>query len=363
MSVSPEGKGWKVVFPGVPEGFEPGLSRIDDSTFVIERGPFGGAVVWFEDDDTAHAGPIPIKRLNGEYREPPGYGLPPPAYSPDAQRDQAFRALLDKTDPGGRINWDLPHPKHEFVRWAQGLDRFIFHSSTNTAIEEFQPKRDSMELSDHGGRGNLGAVYGTHDGYWSMFFGIVDRTRLRGSMRNGVYRWEAPDGRRTTTYQFSLEQETLAGRPFTEGAVYLLPRDTFRRLRYYPGGPVSEEWASEEPLQPVASLLIIPRDFPFLDSIAGHDESDFLAMSARFRQLIGNVISYEGSEQSGLRVRLAWNEDAQTAYQEWSRRAEQYMSAVEHRLEDDGPEKVLRLDGPPPYLNGVRGRLDEIMES
>jgi hypothetical protein len=359
LQVIPTGNEWKVILAGVPVGYEPGLKRLDGSSFRMERGPFSGAVITFDDPESGHAGPIPVVKIDDLYREPPGYGLRPPPDSPDPQRDRAFQDLLDRTPAGGRIKWGLPHPKHEFVRWAQRLDRFIFHSSTNTTIEEFQPKRDSMELADHGGRGNLGAVYGAHDGYWSMFFGIVDRDRLRGSMRNGVTRWESPDGRVTTTYQFSLEQESLASRPFTDGAVYLLPKDCFRRVPFYPDGPPSDEWVSDKPVRPVASLLVIPSDFPFLGQIAGHDETELLSMIDRFREVVSLAMSYEEFGASAIAIKLDWDESKQASYDLWAALAQEYMPVVGHRLDGEGPSRILHLDGPEPYIVQVKKRLDE----
>ncbi len=360
LQIIPNGHEWRVVLAGVPAGYEPGLTRLDDSSFRMERGPFAGAVISFDHPDSGHAGPIPVVRVDDEYEEPPGYGLGAPPYAPDPRRDRAFQALLSRTNAGAQIKWDLPHPKHEFVRWAQGLDRFIFHSSTTTTIEEFQPKRDSMELADHGGRGNLGAVYGTHDGYWSMFFGIVDRERLRGSMRNGVTQWESSDGRVAVTYQFSLEQQSLGNHPFTDGAVYLLPRESFRRVPHYPDGPLSDEWISEKPVRPVASLLVTPSDFPFLDQIAGHDESEFLSMVDRFRELMSGATSFDKKSPTQLVISLTWDPTAQHSHESWANLAKEHMPVVEHRLEGSGTSRTLHLNGPEPYVAQVEKRLREI---
>jgi hypothetical protein len=356
MEVVPDGESWKLILPGAPGGFEPCLIRLSDTTFRIVRGPFHGGIVEFDGPDSGHAGPIPLTRLETPYEEPPGYGLEPPPYEPDPERDQVFAALLDQTEPGGRIEWDLPYPKHEFVRWAQGLDRFIFHSSTNRSIDEFVPIRNSIEFLNHGGRGNLGAVYGTHDGYWSMFFAIVDRSRLRGSIRNGVMRWEAPDGRIAFTYQFSVEQGSLSKRPFTSGAVYLLPRDTFRRLPYYPEGPISDEWASEEPVRPVASLLVEPEDFPFLDRIAGHDEREILEMFDRLRDVLSKATSYRDSDEMAIEV--TWDTDTEADFERWSELAGHYIPDVQCRMEGEGLTRTLHLTGPGPFLYGVREQID-----
>ena len=361
LEVLEEGAQWKLVLAGVPEGFEPGLIRVDDSTFRVERGPMAGALLSFDGHEGGRVGPIPFARLERPYRQLPGYGLRPPPFVPDRERDGTFRDLLDRTEEGGRVEWDLPYPKHEFVRWAQRLDEFVFHSSTNRGIDEFQPIRNSMELLDHGGRGNLGAVYATHDGYWSMFFGIVDRERLRGSLRNGVYVWQAPDGRTTTTYQFSLDQESLRESPFTKGAVYLLPRSTFQRVPHYPGGPISDEWVSEQPVSPRASLLVEPDDFPFLDQIAGHDESEFLGMVDLFRELVARATAFDQPEDGGLVIDLEWSLEIDAMYAEWAALADRYMPVVARQLEGEGDSRTLLLHGPRPYLERVRERLEEFL--
>ena len=194
LNITADGPGWSINMAGVPEGFEPGMVRINDSAFRIVRGPFDGGIVAFNQDGSASIGPLPMGRVDGSYVEQIGSGLIAPPHADDPERDEAFADVLSGTPHGGRIEWTLQYPKHEFVRWAMDLDQFIFHSSNNTTIAEFVPIRTSVELQDHGERGNLGAVYGTHDGFWSMFFGVVDRKTGAGihSQRGeplGSFRW------------------------------------------------------------------------------------------------------------------------------------------------------------------------------
>jgi hypothetical protein len=359
IEVIPDGHDWKLVFGGVPGGFEPGLVRLDDSSFKVERGPFHDAVFVFDSPAGGRAGMIPFVRAEGKYEVEPGQGLAPPPLNADPKRDESFAELLAAAAPGARVEWGLSYPKHEFVRWAQSLDRFVFHSSNNVGIAEFLPVRNSIELQDHSGRGNLGAVYATHDGYWSMFFAVVDRERIRGSIRNGVSYWEAPDGRTATTYNFSVEQGSLSGRPFTRGAIYLLPRDTFHRLPFYPDGPMSNEWASQEPVRPFASLLVEPDDFPFLDRIAGHEEPEFLSMLDLFGEVIGTAIAYRHDED--LRIEIEWSESNQAGFAEWTGLARRYIPDVNFSLEGDGDLRRLVLQGPDAYLNAVQERLDSIL--
>lgn len=362
--IIPRADTWVVEFPGVPVGFEPGLSRIGDAEFRIERGPYDGAVLSLHDDRPA-IGPLPVQSIEGPYVEPVGHGLLAPDLEDDPERNRHFQHLLDTTPVGGRIDWDGPYARHAFVQWATQHDRFIFHGSNQDAIEEFRPVRTSVELMDHGERGNLGAVYGTHDGLWSMFFAVVDRDRLRGSIRNGVSRWQAPDGRTIDTYQFSIHHECLPDHPFTDGAVYLLPRATFTRLPYYPDGPPSDEWASRQPVRPVARLDVGPGDFPFLDRIAGHDDGPLLEMMALARRLLEGATSLR-REDEGISVVLAWSAGADSTYVAWRTALERFMPGVHVSLERGHGRRVLRISGPDAYertiedfVGGVLARRDD----
>jgi hypothetical protein len=165
------------------------------------------------------------------------------------------------------------------VQFVTAQDIFIFHGSNNTEITTFEPVRKSMELRDATGRGNLQAVYGTHDGLWAMFFAIVDRARLKGSIRNGVTYFHNRAGERLSAYNFSINQDYLDQHPYTDGALYLLPRQTFVRLRLTEQA-YANEWASEQPVRPHAKLRVGPQDFPFLDQISGHDDSQLVRAGA-----------------------------------------------------------------------------------
>ena len=194
-----------------------------------------------------------------------------------------LQAALAQAD-GGWIEYDLPYPKHEFVQFVSVQDQIIFHGTQNPDIDEFLPLRKSMELRDETGRGNIQGVYGTHDGLWSMFFAIVDRQQLHGSIRNGVMYFQNQAGEQIAVYNFSINQAQLDERPYREGALYFLPRETFTRLHLTPQS-LSNEWASEVPVKPIAKMKILPEDFPFLEQIDGHDDSELIRMNRLSAQI------------------------------------------------------------------------------
>lgn len=65
--------------------------------------------------------------------------------------------------------------------------------------------------------------------------------------------------------------------------VYAVPQDTFERESPPEGAdPNSEhQWASPEPVHPVAWLRISPEDFPLLAEVRGHDVTEVSAQANR----------------------------------------------------------------------------------
>ena len=274
--------------PGVPDGFEILLEPIGEDSFRMQGGPLDRSSVTFTRDlagavGGARCGPFELTRITPD--DLAALPVIDRLVAPDlelsltqrAYFEELLQSCMERAD-GGWIAYELPYPKHAFVQYLTTRDLFIFHGSNNTEIETFVPVRKSMELRDQTGRGNLQAVYGTHDGLWAMFFAVVDRARLEGSIRNGVMYFNDRYGERLSVYNFSINQEQLAQRPYTEGALYLLPRDTFVRLKLTQES-YANEWASEQPVRPYAKLLLQPQDFPFLEQIGGHDDSQLVRLS------------------------------------------------------------------------------------
>lgn len=272
---------------GVPEGFEILLDPAGDNAFRMRGGPLDGTTVTFSRDAAGEvvgmrSGPFELAKITHDDLETlpvterhlapnPGFTLTKRAYF-----EELLASCQERSD-GGWIDYDLPYPKHEFVQYVTAKDILIFHGSNNTEIETFEAVRKSVELRDETGRGNLQAVYGTHDGLWSMFFAVVDRARLKGSIHNGVMVFHNRHGEQLSVYNFSINQDQLEERPYTQGALYFLPRDTFFRLKMTDES-YANEWASEQPVRPYGKLLIQPQDFPFLEKIGGHDDGELIRL-------------------------------------------------------------------------------------
>lgn len=311
ISVQRRGDMLLAAFPGVPAGFEIRMEPLDaPHTFAMRGGPLPNATAVFADDSISIAGRT-LQRIT------PGPAdlaavhprlLPPPMQLSAPQR-AAFAAFWSRLQAAGgaHVDYDLPYPLHEFLRYLADRDEIIFHGSGNPDIEEFRPVRTSYELNDPTGRGNLQAVYGTHDGLWPLFFAVVDRGRLSGAIRNGVTYFENDAGEQIATYSFSINATDLPQQPWRTGTLYILPRATFRRLEVLPG-VLANEWASEAPVRPLARLTVRPEDFPFLDQIAGHDDSALVRFGALLDGLLDATTAAALADET-LQLTLNWTAD------------------------------------------------------
>jgi hypothetical protein len=353
-----------MVDPSTPSGFEPTLDVAGPDRARIASGPYAGTELVVTEDEDGETGlllgdTVPTTRLPNPPDREPGSGLtlPPLRLTPDQER--AFARIWDGivADPDGQtVDDPALHPLQLFVRWLGGRGEVIFHGSNDPDIDVFEPVRRSMEIRDHAGRGNLGAVYGTHDGIWSMFFAVVDRSRLKGSIRNGVGTYRRRGGDDTVdVYRFSIADVVLDTRPYTTGALYLLPRSAFSRIPIYPGGPPSNEWACPTTVTPLARLTVEPEDFPFLESIGGHDDGPLIEFGRLGDEVYADVVSARRTDD-GIEVVTRADREVVDRLIEMSR--EIFPDVV--RVAEDHPDgTTVRMTGPPAFLQGMERRLSE----
>lgn len=204
----------------------------------------------------------------------PDYWLTRPSVDFDESAKVAFDALLDTTlGTGGcpAIQFTLPWAKWQFLCHIADHRDIALHGSGEPKIELFEP-RQSNDLNDFG---NQKAVYAAADGLWAMFFAIVDRERV-ASISNACVRLADEAGAiHGPYYVFSVSQSALADRPWRAGWVYLLPRRAFSTQPPIPFGSSQvhvAQLASYAPVEPLAKLMIMPEDFPFLGQVRGHDD-------------------------------------------------------------------------------------------
>ena len=359
-----------ICWPGLPAGYEIKLRPTDQpDCYQVVGGPVHGAIAELPKDDNGQieaiqAGGFTLVRCEAPVAGQNLAGLRhvAPPQAPDVSRDAAFAALwqqLATVADGAEINYSLPYPKYQFLRFLEEQGTVIFHGSGDGDIAEFVPRRDSIELNDSSGRGNKLAIYGTHDAIWPLFFAVIDRRKLQGSIRNGVDYFLNDAGEQLAAYHFSINQEQLADRPYRSGMLYILPRQTFVRLEHGPG-IYANEWASETAVKPIAKLRIQPEDFPFLEQIAGHDDSALLESARLQRQVLGAVAAAWQPGDS-LVMELNWDETLSGVMMPFMAAQRAMMPTASFTLAfaaGSGPI-TLSIAGPAAYLAVIRQHLGD----
>jgi hypothetical protein len=188
--------------------------------------------------------------------------LEEPPISLDREQEETLARIADELDPGEPLT-GLPLPVDVVLRWLVANRPVLLHGSNDVGIDRFEP-RPQMDFE---GRPTE-AVFGTSDGIWPMFFAVVDRER-NAALRNGCLR---SGGR--SKYFFAVDPGDEDAPRWRAGAVYVLPRAPFR-------AGFGLEWLAEEAVEPLARVVVEPKDFPFLDQVltfhAGEPEDRFAA--------------------------------------------------------------------------------------
>lgn len=371
VSVKIIGDRLTATLPGVPPGFEIILESLaEPGHFRMIGGPADRATAIFQTDAEGKVTGILIggehqfSRQDGaipESETPTGQGLHPPPLVLDEAKEARFSALIEailQRSDGRVIDYDLPYPKHEFLQYAAGQDQFIFHGSGNGDIEEFRIRRTSMELNDKSGSGNVQGIYGTHDGLWPLFFAIVDRGKITGSIRNGFSTFRNDAGEEVRVYHFSINKDWLDERPWRRGTLYFLSRETFKRMPVSLEGGESNQWVSEVPVRPLARLTIEPEDFPFLQQIGGHDDSELLRVG-ELGKAVTAVVTAANITPENIEMNVAYSDDVGALMLEYIPLAQNFLPSTRFTIRFE-PEGQVWFDiaGPPAVMQVMKDRIE-----
>jgi hypothetical protein len=323
---------------GVPPDFVAPLVPDGDAFRVGgEGGDVAGAEVLFLDGDPCpggtFAGVIPFQRAPEGAMLPGGRGLLAPPLELSRDEEGHFEKLLGAVRDDRDGAWlDVGDgPRWRFVEWLTKREAVIFHGSPKPDIDLFAPVRSSVEFGDHAGTGNLAAVYGTPFGLWALWFAVLDRASLVGSIRNGVMRWASRDGRTLELYHFSVHHELVDAEIWRSGTLYLLPRETFRAHPLFPGGPAASEWASPEAVRPLKRIAVDPEDFPFRGQVGGHDDS-LVIEAERLADIVLARATSARRIEDGVAIDLAWDEELEAIAGAYLDATRALMPDVERRF-------------------------------
>ncbi|QLG41259.1 MULTISPECIES: hypothetical protein [unclassified Paenibacillus] len=192
---------------------------------------------------------------------------------------EEYEELSKSVNEGRLIDYSLQYPKHRFLHYLSLNGKYVFHGSNDGNIERFEPRKQTLynnELTT--------AVFATTEPLWSIFYSVFNRSALIGSFRNGCI-----IGRNKKYHYYSINESTINNNPWTDGMLYILPRDKFHMSGH--GKVQFDEWICNEFVTPIAKISVSLSDFFFLNKVAVHKDKESLTSTWIFykaRTLLAN---------------------------------------------------------------------------
>lgn len=179
-----------------------------------------------------------------------------PPYRIDDERRRTFDALVAAARAGdGTVDVaECPYAVHELLSYLTIERGLLLHGSNDASLDVLEPR----PAHDYGTE--LLAVVATDDGIWPLFYAVLDRSRIEGIFTACTHLGRQPHLRRL--YLFAIGGDPNAAETWTDGVVYVLPREGFRR-------EWGNEWVGPEPVRPLLRIPVRSDDFPLRNAVVG----------------------------------------------------------------------------------------------
>lgn len=187
----------------------------------------------------------------------------------DQSKMNSFEQLYQETlarGKGQEVQYNLSHPKHEFLRYLVEHKGLLLHGSGKSDIDVLKPFRYGMDAAEHG---NVSGIYADRDPIRPIYFAVVDGKRCFGQS-NGYFNL-TEDGEHSSKgdlpcnerfYKLAIGVNGLRRSFWRAGMLYILPPDTFE---YW------QEWTSRVPVPPLMRLAVTADDLPLRNHVWGSD--------------------------------------------------------------------------------------------
>ncbi len=177
---------------------------------------------------------------------------------------EQYEELSKSVEEGCLIDYPLPYPKFRFLQYLSLKGNYVFHGSNHHNIERFRPREQTLYNNV-----KTTAVFATTEPLWAIFFAVFNRSSLIGSFRNGCM-----IGRNKKYHYYSINESTIKNSPWTEGMLYILPKDKFHKSGQ--GKVQFDEWICPESVVPKGKIRVSVSDFYFLNKVAVHKDRESL---------------------------------------------------------------------------------------
>lgn len=177
-----------------------------------------------------------------------------------AEFEEIYKGYLS-AEGEKHIAYQSQYPMYMFLYYLIEHKDVLVHGSNNPNIAYFEPRDSTLFMGQP-----IKAVFASSDGVWALFFAVKNREGYVGSIRNFCITVPTKKGKKRY-YYFSRNGNEVAN-VWREGAIYLFSREMFKQ------GGIRDEWVCEQRVKPIAILSVTPNDFPFLDKVSIHKETD-----------------------------------------------------------------------------------------
>ena len=176
-----------------------------------------------------------------------------------AEFDEIFARLIS-SNHDSTFTYSSRYPLYMFLNYVIEKKDLLVHGSNHPSINLFEPKNSSLFNGKP-----IKAVFASSDGVWSLFFAVQNRRDYVGSIRNLCLSVNTTKGKKRY-YYFSTNND--GSNRWTDGTIYFFPKSQFKQ------GGIKDEWVCETELEPLAKLSVTPSDFPFIEQVRIHRETE-----------------------------------------------------------------------------------------
>src|SRR3989344_3064922 len=193
------------------------------------------------------------------------------SFDQELKRKQDFDELFDRTlelrkgDSVPVVEYNLPYPKEDFLKYIGENKNVLLHGSSNKDLEKLEPRQANDGAKKFG---NKKGVYAVKDPVLPIFHAIQDKEKLRGVIRSGS-RKDLDTGE--MKYNFQIPIGMVEIKPWKGGIIYIFNKADFTQ-GVDDDDELIDEWVSEKEVRPIAKLEVEPEDFRFLNEIEGYND-------------------------------------------------------------------------------------------
>lgn len=175
--------------------------------------------------------------------------------------EEVYKEILEAN--GDFIEYQENFSKEEFLDYLVRDKNVLLHGSNDSNIQELESRQANCRSKKFG---NMKGVYAVNDSVIPIFYSIIDKNRFEGTSVSAIDTTIDEKGTAQKKYHFAMNKNMLNIQPWSEGAVYILPKESFEQGTDDAGNLI-EEWMSKVSIKPLAKLKILPNDFRFLSEV------------------------------------------------------------------------------------------------